>query len=354
MIESHQNRINQIRSSFKRILRAKEGIDYADIGSIQHMVEEALELDEGDLMHYVNEVKDKVLSMVHDLIGELKEAYDDSDYNGIATTMVAINKMIASNYAFAEAETSIINKANVFLIKSDLEMNTTTLAPETVGKLQKAIAGARTIEHSKDLLPLINKAEASIAKLEEHIISKISHACIVVNVDHYLVLQDALLDAENAVQNGFKFNNKDQQVFENAEKMLVTLEKEWKERKELLNGLDNTLVKMQESKYSPPETVVSCFKAALILLEYKENNLHDWESISEQLYGGTLISKLEKTAIGAILPHLANSAKLHMQNVTADEITAISGINATLVLKLYKWVGSALTHLETAWGENKA
>ena len=59
MIESHQNRINQIRSSFKRILRAKEGIDYADIGSIQHMVEEAFELDEGDLMHYVNEVKDK-------------------------------------------------------------------------------------------------------------------------------------------------------------------------------------------------------------------------------------------------------------------------------------------------------
>ena len=240
------------------------------------------------------------------------------------------------------------------MITSDLETNTATLAPETVGKLQKAIAGAKSIQHSKNLQPLIKKAEASIAKLEEHIISKISHACIVVNIDHYLVLQDALLDAEIAVQNGFKFNNKDQQVFENAEKMLVTLEKEWKERKELLNGLDNALVKFRESKYSPPETVVSCFKAALLLLEYKEDDLHDWESISEQLYGGTVISKLETTAIGAILPHIANNVKLHMQNVTEDEITNIPGINATVVLKVFRWVCSALTHLETAWGENKA
>ena len=68
--------------------------------------------------------------------------------------------------------------------------------------------------------------------------------------------------------------------------------------------------------------------------------------------GGTLISKLEKTAIGAILPHLANSAKLHMQNVTADEITTISGINATIV-QFFIMVGST-THLETALGENKA
>ena len=68
-------------------------------------------------------------------------------HNGIATTMVAINKMIASNYAFAEAETSIINKANVFLIKSDLEMNTATLAPETVGKLQKAQTAAELQQH---------------------------------------------------------------------------------------------------------------------------------------------------------------------------------------------------------------
>ena len=157
-------------------------------------------------------------------------------------------------------------------------------------------------------------------------------------------------DAEIAVQNGFKFNTKDQEVFENAEKMLVTLEKEWKERKELLKDLDGDLLKLKESNYLPPESVISCFKAALILLEYNENDIHDWESIAEHLYGGALLSKLETTAIGSILPHIASSAKLHMQNVREAEITKVSGVNAAIVSKIYRWVCSALMHLDTSWG----
>ena len=99
--------------------------------------------------------------------------------------------------------------------------------------MQKAIAGAKSIQHSLGL-----KKPRLQSKLK-HIISKISH-CIVVNIDHGFTRR--FIDAEIAVQNGFKFNNKDQQVFENAEKMLVTLEKEWKERKELLNGLDKAQI----------------------------------------------------------------------------------------------------------------
>ena len=353
MIALNKKEVASAKNNIKATLNGKgqKLLTYENIGEFKQELQNAVDLDAPELTPYINDAQVKIAFMINELITKLKVAYKQRNIENAEASMKFIESAKASKYVFNDDENKWINKVNCLIVTTKLENFTATLSPSTVGKLQKLILFAATIKDTKKTLaPLIKKAEKSIMQLEQHIVSKIEHACVVLTPDQFLVLQDALTDAEIAVKTGFKFTSKDKKIFDDAENMLNTLEHEWKQREDLLKDIRNGLDKLGKINEPPDEVVKLCLQTILTLLDYEEKDFTNWEEISNILMNDEFESKLENLALGVILQHVTDKAKSYLIQIDKNDIKSASA-SMPIVLKLYTWVCSCIMHLDYRVGK---
>lgn len=328
-----------------------EMLSYENIGEFKKELQKAADLDAPELTPYIKDAHVRIAYLINELITKLKVAYKQKDVENAEASMKLVERAKASKYLFTADENKFINKVNCFIVTTKLENFTTTLSPTTVGKLQKLILLATTLDDTKKkLAPLVKKAEKSIMQLEQHIVSKIEHACVILSPDQYLVLQDALSDAEIAVKTGFKFTTKDLKIFDSAEKMLITLGQEWKQRNDLLKDIRKALNKLATLNEPPDEVVTLCLQTFFALLMYEENDYSSWKDISNTLTNDQFESKLENLALGLILQHVTDKAKSYVIQIHKSKIKTVSA-SVPIISKLYSWACSCIMHLDTEWGK---